>query len=137
MFFDETGRDLLVQPNAVRVIPHGFTDRHVILGARIDDGHALEILGAILVRGKHAAHAYGVRNAPPELRHAHAVVIDADGMKMQALNIGRQTEWPFVTDEMNLVTSQCELFTECSCENSAPTDGGVAGDADVEWIGGH
>ena len=58
-------------------------------------------------------------------------------MKVQARQIQRQTEWPFVADEMNFVPALSKLFAQSGRENSAAAHGGVTGDADFEWRFSH
>src|SRR5476649_1017340 len=59
-------------------------------------------------------------------------------MKMQTRRIIWQTERAFVADEMDFVSTRGKFLAQGRGKNPAPADGGITGDADLQWTqGGH
>ena len=79
---------------------------------------------------------------PAHLRHAHGegqriirifkqpIMVDGDGMEMQARLADGQAERAFVADEMHLVAAPGQFLAQGGGQNAAAAHGGVAGDAD-------
>ena len=65
------------------------------------------------------------------------VLVDRDGMKVQAPRVRRQAERTLVRDEMHVVAARGELLAERCRQHAAAADRRVAGDADAQRVRRH